>query len=116
MEKKVIVTESIRSVSETLNDAPIDEYDAAAALAEVNEELGGDANSLMQSMQNLMDAFSREENSPSPAVAENPFAFTDTDNPFEDEEDQDPFQQEDPNATRVLNLKDLQFGRNYIKD
>lgn len=117
--------EPIFSVSEEIDNTPIDEYEAAAALAEVNEELGGDANSLMQSMQNVIDAFSREENlqtppvapvAPAAPVAENPFDFADTDNPFEDEEDEDPFQSEDPNATRVLNLRDLQFGRNYTKD
>ena len=80
----------------------------------------------MQSMQSVIDAFSHEEDkyaaSAAPAitpapVVENPFDFADPGNPFEDEDEaEDPFQQEDPNATRVLNLKDLQFGRNYIKD
>ena len=119
---------------------------AAEALAEVVSELGGDANSLMENMRNVIDSFAAEkdsaaaepaeESAPSETADEIPFeiGFEDADSLFEDngdtssdddglsgakdfEEGDDPFLDEaDENATRVLDLKDLQFGRNYNKD
>ena len=121
---------------------PADDGLAAAALAEVAEELGGDASSLMENMRNVIDSFAAEKESAAPEQSadaeETPFeiGFEDADSLFEDsdddfpadeddedaphddfDEDDDPFLDEaDENATRVLDLKDLQFGRNYNKD
>ena len=108
---------------------PVDDAVAAAALAEVVEELGGDASSLMKSMQNVLDAFAHEEGEvpagEKPNVEDTPFEidFEDADSLFEEKPapkaaEGDPFadDEEDEGATRVLNLDDLQFGRNYTKD
>ena len=115
-------------VEETPAPEPADDTVAAAALAEVVEELGGDANSLMKSMQEVIDAFSHEEGgadaAEKPAVEDIPFEidFDDADSLFEEKSAPgnavgDPFaDDEDEGATRVLNLDDLQFGRNYTKD
>ena len=115
-------------VEETPVQEPVDDAAAAAALAEVVEELGGDANSLMKSMQDVIDAFSHEEGGASaaekPAVEDIPFEvdFGDTGDLFDEKAAPtkvlgDPFaDDEDEGATRVLNLDDLQFGRNYTKD
>ena len=119
-EPTVVVEES----SEAVDDAV-----AAAALAEVVEELGGDASSLMKSMQNVLDSFSHEEGEvpaeEQPNAEDIPFEidFEDADSLFEEPAapkaaEGDPFadDEEDDGATRVLNLDDLQFGRNYTKD
>jgi len=119
-------------VVETFAEEPVDDAAAAAALAEVVEELGGDASSLMKSMQDVIESFSHEESdvSAAPAAEESaaediPFEidFEDADSLFEEKPapkavEDDPFagDEEDENATRVLNLDDLQFGRNYTKD
>ena len=96
-------------------------------------ELGGDASTLMQNMQNVIDAFSHEEqNSTSdPAEKESPaedipfdLGFEDADSLFDETTAPkapvgDPFdfdEDEDENPTRVINLDNLQFGRNYTKD
>lgn len=110
-------------------EEPVDDAVAAAALAEVVEELGGDANSLMKSLQNVIDAFAHEEGHASaaekPAVEDIPFEvdLESTDLHLEDRPtpgmvEGDPFadDDDDENDTRVLNLDDLQFGRNYTKD
>lgn len=106
----------------------VDDAAAAAALAEVVEELGGDATSLMKSMQDVIESFTHEEEAPAEEetpVEEIPFEidFEDADSLFEEKPapqavEGDPFagDEEDENATRVLNLDDLQFGRNYTKD
>lgn len=108
----------------------VDDAVAAAALAEVVEELGGDATSLMKSMQDVIDAFSHEESAESgetpaaqPPVEDIPFeiGFDDADSLFEEKAapaEEDPFvhDDEDEGATRVINLDNLQFGRNYTKD
>ena len=64
-------------------------------------------------------AVSEEESSPPAAVAAfAPAAAEEADMPQGDPfaEDSAPAAQEDVEATRVLNLEDLQFGRNYVKD
>ncbi len=63
-------------------------------------------------------AVSEEESSPPAAVAAfAPAAAEEADMPQGDPfaEDSAPAAQEDVEATRVLNLEDLQFGRNYVK-
>lgn len=134
---KPVVEDTVR-LDELAVEGEVDDAVAAAALAEVVEELGGDANSLMKSMQNVIDSFAHEENGEAAAPAEEspveeiPFeiGFEDAESLFEEnaapkaaEEDpfaadEDPFvnDEEDENATRVINLDDLQFGRNYTKD
>jgi len=116
-------------VEEIPDGEPVDDAAAAAALAEVVEELGGDASSLMKSMQNVLDSFSHEEGEvpaeEQPNAEDIPFEidFEDADSLFEEKPapkaaEGDPFvdDEEDEGATRVLNLDDLQFGRNYTKD
>ena len=104
----------------------VDDAVAAAALAEVVEELGGDATSLMQSMRDVIDSFSHEE-SGTPAeekpVEDIPFeiGFEDAESLFDEKSapvEEDPFVHDDDEegATRVINLDDLQFGRNYTKE
>ena len=132
------VAEPTVRLDEIAVEGEVDDAVAAAALAEVVEELGGDTNSLMKSMQNVIDSFAHEENGEAAAPAEErpveeiPFeiGFEDAESLFEEnaapkaaEEDpfvadEDPFvnDEEDENATRVINLDDLQFGRNYTKD
>ena len=128
----VPTAESAAPVEEPVVEEPVDDAVAAAALAEVVEELGGDASSLMKSMQDVIESFSHEESDApaAPAAEENavediPFEidFEDADSLFEEKPapkavEGDPFadDEEDENATRVLNLDDLQFGRNYTKD
>ena len=117
-EPTVVVEES----SEAVDDAV-----AAAALAEVVEELGGDATSLMKSMQDVIDSFAHEGGDAAPdgeSTDGDPafdIGFEDADSLFGGKtapEVGDPFTDDadDDNATRVINLDDLQFGRNYTKD
>ena len=110
----------------------MDEETAAAALAEVVEELGGDAATLMENMRSVIDSFTGEAPAPE-EKKEVPFeiGFEDADSLFADDdaddideepadesndENYDNFAGEDQSATRVINLNDLQFGRNYNKD
>ena len=121
--------EPVTPVEEIPAGEPVDDAAAAAALAEVVGELGGDASSLMKSMQNVLDSFSHEEGAvfseEQPNAEDIPFEidFEDADSLFEEKPapkaaEGDPFAgaEEDEGATRVLNLDDLQFGRNYTKD
>ena len=112
-------------------DAPVDEETAAAALAEVVEELGGDAATLMENMRSVIDSFVGE-GSAAEEKEDSPFEddFEDADSLFKEDttpdtddtadeseaSDYDNFADEDQGSTRVLNLNDLQFGRNYNKD
>lgn len=104
--------------------------DAPEAQAQAVEELGGDANALMESMRSVIDSFGGEGSVNETEVAEGPFeiGFDDANklfgsgedgevpDPFENEEEEyDNFDGEETDATRVLNLNDLQFGRNYNK-
>lgn len=126
------VVEAALKVEEPVNEA-VDDSVAAAALAEVVEELGGDASTLMQNMQNVIDAFSHEEQNGTSGPAEKgtptediPFdiGFEDADSLFDETTAPnapvgDPFEldeDEGENPTRVINLDNLQFGRNYTKD
>jgi len=119
-------------VEECVCDVPVDEATAAAAMAEVVEELGGDASTLMENMRNVIDSFANESESIE-KKEETPFeiGFDDANDLFEDDppvaddaekaspaddEHYDNFENEPADETRVLNLKDLQFGRNYNKD
>ena len=121
-EPVTVTADADTTVIETVED----EEAAAAALAEVKEELGGDASSLMESMRSVIDSFAHENASAEKKTEEVPFeiGFDDADSLFEDsnaekkraDDDYDNFDREDAGATRVLNLKDLQFGRNYNKD
>lgn len=91
---------------------------------DVTAALDGDANALIQSMQNVINVFSHPEGSESGVSREaaadtssageldfesDMISGTAEDDPFADEND------EKESATRVLNLDDLQFGRNYTK-
>ena len=130
--------EPVEVESDTDGDAPVDEETAATALAEVVEELGGDAATLMKNMRNVIDSFSGEESAPNDDPGD-PFGmdFEDADSLFNDDrndrdddsdenafrevsdsdsESYDNFPEENQDATRVINLNDLQFGRNYNKD
>ena len=118
-------------MDESVSDAPVDEATAAAAMAEVVEELGGDASTLMENMRHVIDSFANEDAAAEKPV-EDPFeiGFDDADKLFDDDPEEtegdasapaddthyDDFGNEEQSATRVLNLKDLQFGRNYNKD
>lgn len=120
-ESEDVKTEEPAEQSETAPDA----------MAQVVEELGGDANSLMESMRSVIDSFGGEGSVSEQEGAEGPFeiGFDDANklfgsgeagedsDPFESEEEQeyDNFDGEEKEATRVLNLNDLQFGRNYNK-
>ncbi len=118
-------------VEESICDVPVDDAAAAAAMAEVVEELGGDASTLMENMRNVIDSFANEGESIE-KKEEDPFeiGFDDANDLFEDDppavdqtektppadDHYDNFENEPADETRVLNLKDLQFGRNYNKD
>lgn len=119
-------------VEEPVSDVPVDDETAAAAMAEVVEELGGDASTLMENMRNVIDSFAHEGES-TEKKEEDPFeiGFDDANDLFEDDppaadnaekappagdDRYDNFENEAADETRVLNLKDLQFGRNYNKD
>lgn len=120
---------------------PVDEETAASAMAEVVEELGGDATTLMANMRNVIDSFAGDNAPDEAAKEDSPFeiGFEDAESLFEDDDDDDAviepdtptadnsgevedddrydnFAAEDQGETRVLNLNDLQFGRNYNKD
>ena len=100
--------------------------DAPEMIAQVVEELGGDATSLVESMRSVIDSFSGEGAVNLENEAPFEIGFDDADklfdnkedepigDPFENEEDDDDFDGEEE-STRVLNLDDLQFGRNYNK-
>ncbi len=127
-EPVTVTADADTTVIETVED----EEAAAAALAEVKEELGGDASSLMESMRSVIDSFANAGEMSEEDESDGPFeiGFDDAgdlfDNdddkkdadPFDhaDDDDYDNFDGEDKDATRVLNLNDLQFGRNYNKD
>lgn len=104
--------------------------DAPEAQASVAEEPGSDANALVESMRSVIDSFGGEGSVNETEPADGPFeiGFDDADklfgsgeegevpDPFEhDDEEYDNFDGEETDATRVLNLNDLQFGRNYNK-
>lgn len=119
-------------VEEPVSDVPVDEETAAAAMAEVVEELGGDASTLMENMRNVIDSFANEsENAEKKDEVPFEIGFDDANDLFEDDppaaddaekappagdDRYDNFENENEGETRVLNLKDLQFGRNYNKD
>ena len=118
------------------NAAPIEEPVEAPAQEEAPaaEAPDNEAAALVESMRNVIDAFaagdaalSAKEDSGSPFE----IGFDDADklfdenaektvaDPFEqseEDEDYDNFDDEEQDSTRVLNLNDLQFGRNYNKD
>lgn len=114
-------------------DAPVDEETAASALAEVVEELGGDAATLMENMRSVIDSFAGDKSGetaegelpPFEIGFENAESLFESDDDDEEEDDEpeeksddhyDNFAGENAEATRVINLNDLQFGRNYNKD
>lgn len=127
---EVSVEEAVAAAVETAiaeeTKAPGDE-ETAAAEAEVEEEISG-AGKLMENMLSMIDSVANNEPIPE-KKEEDPFAmdFEDADSLFRDEDekaeetaqDDDVFSNytdEDEDATRVINLNDLQFGRNYNKD
>ena len=106
---------------------PAVDADVAVMVSEVVGDTGSDASKLMERMNSVIDSFVKDE--PIPEKEEDPFAidFDDAQSLFGDvavekdreadeEEVFDNFTDEDENATRVINLDDLQFGRNYNKD
>ncbi len=104
--------------------------ETAAAMAQVAEELGGDANSLVESMRSVIDLFAAEKEDGAKTQPDGPFGIdfddaeklfdgnADPSDPFDhtDDDNYDHFEDEQQDATRVLNLNDLQFGRNYNKE
>lgn len=105
-------------------DPEVAETSVNAGEADIPAALEGDANALIQSMQNVINVFSHPEGSESgvsseaaaetsPTVAldfeSDMISGTAAEDPFADEND------EEESSTRVLNLDDLQFGRNYTK-
>ena len=118
--------------------APVEEPAEAPAQGEAAapaaEEPDSEAAALVESMRSVIDAFaagdaalSAKEDSGSPFE----IGFDDADklfdengektvaDPFaqsEEDDDYDNFDDEEQDSTRVLNLNDLQFGRNYNKD
>ena len=119
-------------MEEPVSDVPTDAEATAAAMAEVVEELGGDAASLMENMRSVIDSFANEGESDE-KKDEAPFeiGFDDANDLFDDDppaadepkkeqpaddDRYDNFENESGDETRVLNLKDLKFGRNYNKD
>lgn len=127
VEPEVPVEESTAPVEERV-EVPAHEEAPAA------EEPDNEAAALVESMRSVIDAFaagdaalSAKEDSGSPFE----IGFDDADklfdenaektvaDPFEqseEDEDYDNFDDEEQDSTRVLNLNDLQFGRNYNKD
>ena len=105
-------------------EVPVEEAVSAEAMAEVVEDLGGDAGSLMENLRSVIDSFANAGVEPR---EESPFeiGFDDADKLFDEDPGEsdsaaapknhyDNFENEETGATRVL--KDLQFGRNYNKD
>ena len=108
--------------------------EAPAAETETADQPGSEAAAQVESMLSIIDAFAAGEVDLSEQEgAESPFEidFEDADklfdknaetsigDPFADDagdEDYDNFGDEDQDPTRVINLNDLQFGRNYNKD
>ena len=109
-----------------LSVAPVEETspEAMQQVAEIVEELGGDASSLMENMRNVIDLFSNDSEGHKQMEPANLDSFQQADKLFDEGVEkvlEDPFDHSDevledePEATRVLNLNDLQFGRNYPK-
>ena len=109
------------------------EEEAAADIAEAAGEPNSEAAALVESMRSVIDAFAAGEAELSAREDANvPFEvdFDDADKLFDEnaeknvgdpfaqagDEDYDNFDGEEQDSTRVLNLNDLQFGRNYNKD
>ena len=102
-----------------------------AVAAEVSEETGtNDAGKLMENMLSMIDSVVNNEPIPEKKEEDDPFAddFDDADSLFRDAEEKksdesesddadfDNYTDEDEAAARVINLNELQFGRNYNKD
>lgn len=120
-------------MDEPVSDVPVDEETTAAAMAEVVEELGGDAVTLMENMRNVIDSFANDDGG-TEKKDEDPFeiGFEDAESLFEDDNEEktaekpaedrreddnyDNFTDADSGDTRKINLNNLQFGRNYNKD
>ena len=119
----------VQEIEEVQVEEPAQESEEAPeVIAQVVEELGGDATSLVESMRSVIDSFGGDSAVNLEDEAPFEIGFDDADklfdgdkkeeeaisDPFENEQD-DPFEDEEAEATRVLNLDDLQFGRNYNK-
>lgn len=109
------------------SEAPSEEK---AAEAEVAEDTGANAGKLMENMLSMIDSVVNNEPIPEKKEEDDPFAddFDDADSLFRDDEEKkrdetdpeddnfDNYTDEDEASTRVINLDELQFGRNYNKD
>ena len=124
--EQVVAIEEPMVEEAPLSDAPVEELspEAMQQVAEIVEELGGDASSLMESMRNVIDLFSNDSEGHKQMEPANLDGFQQADKLFDEGVEkvlEDPFDhydealEEEPEATRVLNLNDLQFGRNYTK-
>lgn len=122
----------VAPVAQEITPQPVHESSepaVAAAALEESEDFGGDAGALLESMQNVINVFSHTDESTvgvaeTPAESEeslpdsldfelNMVSGTAEEDPFADDSGDS---EDDESATRVLNLDDLQFGRNYTKD
>ena len=94
--------------------APVQAPTAEAAPVDTVEEVASAIDqALVKDIDSAVAALTSTESTvPEPAEApvQGPLADLPAENPFADDSE------EDPDATRILNLDDLQFGRNYTKE